>query len=221
MLRAAVVFCSLISIAWPGAAIAQPVTPEQVRAIAKEATIYGFPLVDNYRIQHSYFVDRRQSGVQGALEHALQQRARLHARRQGDPDAEFGHALFLCRRRPARRAAGVHGAGGREGALLLAAVHRHVHVQLRLCRQPRDRQRRRQLPAGRTALEGRDAEGHQGGDPLRDGVRVRALPHAAVQSRRHRQREEDPGRLQGRSRCRDFSASRRRRPRPPSTSSSR
>lgn len=30
----------------------------EVRAIAKEATIYGFPLVDNYRIQHSYFVDR-------------------------------------------------------------------------------------------------------------------------------------------------------------------
>ena len=57
MLRAAVVFCSLVSAALPVAAIAQPVTPEQVRAIAKEANIYGFPLVDNYRIQHSYFVD--------------------------------------------------------------------------------------------------------------------------------------------------------------------
>lgn len=30
----------------------------EVRAIAKEATIYGFPLVDNYRVQHSYFVDK-------------------------------------------------------------------------------------------------------------------------------------------------------------------
>ena len=59
MLRAAVVFCSLMSVALPVAAHAQPVTPEQVRAIAKEATIYGFPLVDNYRVQHSYFVDRR------------------------------------------------------------------------------------------------------------------------------------------------------------------
>jgi hypothetical protein len=36
---------------------AQPSLPE-ARAIAKEATIYGFPLVDSYRIQHSYFVDR-------------------------------------------------------------------------------------------------------------------------------------------------------------------
>ena len=34
------------------------VTPEEARAIAKEAYIYGFPLVDNYRIQHSYFRDR-------------------------------------------------------------------------------------------------------------------------------------------------------------------
>jgi hypothetical protein len=37
---------------------AQTVSPGEARAIAKEATIYGFPLVDTYRIQHSYFVDR-------------------------------------------------------------------------------------------------------------------------------------------------------------------
>jgi hypothetical protein len=35
------------------------VTPAEVRAIAKEAYIYGFPIVDNYRIQHAYFVDRK------------------------------------------------------------------------------------------------------------------------------------------------------------------
>lgn len=33
-------------------------TPEEARAIAKEAYIYGFPLVDNYRIQHSFFVGK-------------------------------------------------------------------------------------------------------------------------------------------------------------------
>src|SRR6476646_4222230 len=32
-------------------------TPEEARAIAKEAYIYGFPLVDSYRILYSYFVD--------------------------------------------------------------------------------------------------------------------------------------------------------------------
>jgi hypothetical protein len=31
--------------------------PEGARAIAKEAYIYGFPMVDSYRIQYAYFVD--------------------------------------------------------------------------------------------------------------------------------------------------------------------
>jgi hypothetical protein len=34
-----------------------PLTPEQVRAIAKDAYIYGFPMVDSYRIQNAYFVN--------------------------------------------------------------------------------------------------------------------------------------------------------------------
>src|ERR1044072_5920023 len=33
------------------------ITPDEVRAIAKEAYIYGFPMADNYRIQHAYYVD--------------------------------------------------------------------------------------------------------------------------------------------------------------------
>jgi hypothetical protein len=36
---------------------AQDVTAAEARAIAKEAYIYGFPMVDSYRIQHAYFVD--------------------------------------------------------------------------------------------------------------------------------------------------------------------
>ena len=31
----------------------------EARAIAKEAYIYGFPLVDSYRIQYDYFVDNK------------------------------------------------------------------------------------------------------------------------------------------------------------------
>ena len=34
-------------------------TPEEARAIAKDAYIYGFPMVDNYRIQYAYFVDTK------------------------------------------------------------------------------------------------------------------------------------------------------------------
>jgi hypothetical protein len=35
-----------------------PISQDEARSIAKDAYIYGFPLVDSYRIQHSYFVDR-------------------------------------------------------------------------------------------------------------------------------------------------------------------
>jgi len=38
---------------------AAPPTPDEVRAIAKEAYIYAYPMVDSYRIQHAYFVDQK------------------------------------------------------------------------------------------------------------------------------------------------------------------
>lgn len=38
---------------------AKTLTPAEARAIAKEAYIYGFPLVDNMRIQYSYFTDKK------------------------------------------------------------------------------------------------------------------------------------------------------------------
>jgi hypothetical protein len=37
---------------------AADITPAEARAIAKEAYIYGFPLVDNMRVQYSYFTDK-------------------------------------------------------------------------------------------------------------------------------------------------------------------
>jgi hypothetical protein len=40
-------------------------TPETVREIAKEAYIYGFPMVDSYRIQHAYFVDKANGQYKG------------------------------------------------------------------------------------------------------------------------------------------------------------
>ena len=41
------------------------VSPEEARAIAKEAYIYGFPMVDNYRVQYSYFVDKQDPEYKG------------------------------------------------------------------------------------------------------------------------------------------------------------
>lgn len=41
-------------------------TPRELREIIKSAYVYGLPLVDNYRIQHSYFVDRANPQFKGA-----------------------------------------------------------------------------------------------------------------------------------------------------------
>ena len=44
---------------------AQDVTAAEARTIAKEAYVYGFPLVDNYRIQHAYFIDTKNPEYKG------------------------------------------------------------------------------------------------------------------------------------------------------------
>src|SRR5580704_5528780 len=38
---------------------AEDVTPAEARVIAKEAYIYGEPIVDNYRVQYAYFVNTK------------------------------------------------------------------------------------------------------------------------------------------------------------------
>jgi len=43
----------------PGGARGAEVTPAEARTIAKEAYVYGFPIVDSYRIQYAYFQDSK------------------------------------------------------------------------------------------------------------------------------------------------------------------
>lgn len=38
---------------------------EQIRVIAKDAYLYGFPMVDSYRIQHAYFIDPQSPEYKG------------------------------------------------------------------------------------------------------------------------------------------------------------
>lgn len=42
---------------------------EEARAIAMDAYVYGFPIVDNYRIQHSYFIDRSGPEYRASFNH--------------------------------------------------------------------------------------------------------------------------------------------------------
>ncbi len=55
-------FMIITTLASPLHAQAQDVTPSEARVIAKEAYIYGYPLVDNYRIQYAYYIDKNDSG---------------------------------------------------------------------------------------------------------------------------------------------------------------
>ena len=94
-------------------ATAEQLTPAEARAIAKEATIYGFPLVDNYRVQYSYFVDRGGDQFKAPW-NTLVNNARVYtpadtAIQTPNSDTPYSFA----RRGPARRAAGAHRAGDR------------------------------------------------------------------------------------------------------------
>ena len=44
-------------------------TPEEARAIAREAYIYGYPVVDSYRIQYAYFVDKNDKSYKAPWNH--------------------------------------------------------------------------------------------------------------------------------------------------------
>jgi hypothetical protein len=49
----------LPTLGFPAAYAQASVSPAKARTIAKEAYVYGFPLVDSYRIQYDYFVDSK------------------------------------------------------------------------------------------------------------------------------------------------------------------
>jgi hypothetical protein len=44
-------------------------TPAEARAIAREAYIYGYPLVDNYRIQYAYYVNKNDPNFKAPWNH--------------------------------------------------------------------------------------------------------------------------------------------------------
>jgi hypothetical protein len=62
---AACAIALLASLAGPTAHAQAPVTPAEARAIAKEAYVYGNPMVDSYRILYGSFVDRKNPEYKG------------------------------------------------------------------------------------------------------------------------------------------------------------
>ena len=102
--------------AFPALSQAGDVTPAEARAIAKEAYIYGYPLVDNYRIQYAYYVDKNNPKFKAPWNHIKNIHNVYHTGRYCGADAQFGHALFLGGTGSACRADRDFCAGDREEA---------------------------------------------------------------------------------------------------------
>lgn len=49
---------TLLAVLAGGCAQAADLSPAEARSLARDAYVYGYPLVDNYRIQYAFFVDR-------------------------------------------------------------------------------------------------------------------------------------------------------------------
>src|SRR6266487_4585010 len=95
---------------------AADITPTEPRTIAKEAYIYGFPLVDNYRIQYGYFVDRQNPEFKAPW-NQLKNIPRVYTPAD-----------------TASRTDGAHRAADRKGTLLQRPAHRRLYLHFRLHR---------------------------------------------------------------------------------------
>ena len=107
------------------------VTPEQARAIAKEAYIYGFPIVDNYRVQYAYFVNKENPEYKGGW-NEIHNTARVFTPEDKaiqTPNSDTPYSAVGCR--PAYRTVGADCPADRAGSVLLIAVRRRLHLQLR------------------------------------------------------------------------------------------
>ena len=172
-------------------------TPEQARAIAKDAYIYGFPMVDNYRVMYSYFVNKQDPEYKGGW-NEIHNTARVYTPEDKTiqtPNSDTPYSAV--------------GADLRTEPLVLTVPPIE-----------QDRYYSLQFVDGYTynfAYVGSRTTGNGGGKYLLAGpnwkgdkpeginevirsdtdLMLRLVPHSAVRPVRHRQRQEDPGRLPG------------------------
>ena len=125
------------AIAMPLLVEAQDVTPEEARAIAKEAYIYGYPMVDSYRIQYGYFVDKNDPEYKGPWNEIHNTRAftprRTRPSRRPIPTRRIPG--FRCGS-PGRADRADDPEIPRGAAIISDPVHRRLYLQLCLSRQP-------------------------------------------------------------------------------------
>ena len=174
-------------------ALAKALTPAEARAIAKEAYIYGFPLVDNMRVQYSYFTDKKDPDYKAPY-NTLFNIPRVFtpddkAIQTPNSDTPYSWIGLDLRAEPIVFTVPPI-AKERYWSLQLIDLYTH---NFDYSRQSHDWQRWRQFSHRRPELERGKAQGYHEGDPLRDRNCFGPVSDAALQSRRPRQRQEDSG----------------------------
>ena len=177
---------------------AADITPAEARAIAKEAYIYGFPMVDSYRIQHTYFVDRENPEYKGPWNQIVNTPRVYTPEDKAIQTPNSDTPYSIARPGPARRTDRAHRAADRKGALFQRPAHRRLHATtsptsaaappatMAAATSSPDRTGRARLPKGVKKVIRSETE-----------FVFAALSHAALQPGRPRQCEEGAGRLQG------------------------
>ena len=170
----------------------------EAKDIAEEGFIYGLPLVMNYAVMHEFAVDKNSEPVQGAVQRDQQRaprrypgRTRRSSRRTATRRTRCSGWICArsrwssrCRRSRRSRYYAVQ--------LIDGNTYNYGYIGSRATGTEAGR-----LSRGRPGLERRDARGDQEGLPIDHAVLTRPYPHPALQSRRHAERRENAGWLQG------------------------
>ena len=197
LLRSAALTAAAIATTKSVPAFAQTgVTPAEARALAKEAYIWGYPLVDTYRIQYDYFVDKTHPEFKGDW-NKLTHNSRLYTPDDKTIQTINSDTLYSFIGADLRDEPIVITVPAVEPGALLRGQHLRPLGPLRHYRHPHDGHRSRELHDRRAeAGRARRRRASRRSSPWRPRWQ-RRLPHPAFQSRRHRKRQESAGRIQG------------------------
>ena len=165
----------------PDGARSADATPAEARVIAKEAYVYGFPMVDSYRIQNDYFVNTKGSQYKGPWNH-LVNIPRVYtpadtAIQTPNSDTPYSFLGMDLRAEPM--------------VLTVPVIEKSRYFSIQLI----------DAYTFNFAYIGSRTTGNDGGSFLIAGpnwkVRIRPLSHSALQPERYRQCDKGASRIQG------------------------
>ena len=161
-------------------------TPAEARAIAEQAYIYAFPLVEGYKTLYKQAADSSSPEFKAPFNHLGHARNVATAQDTWvvtpNSDTPYSFAWLDLRSEPIM----ITMPKDREGSLLLGPTDRPANFQFRLPWNTDLWQRRRRFPHCGTCLEGHKSGRRQSCDSVRNTVALCIVSHATLQRRRPR-----------------------------------